>query len=204
MITLAGYQAETHKVITPDGYILTLYRLVKNWYWNRWRVILESADLYLCWYCPSGQWIIVKDCGEWTSCVHAARSRGQLIRLVSGLLSISPTSPSPTRRSSASTPTFSTSRQYLFCHDPAHQGAGRPWPWSSSLPSCCRGDLNIKSKSWKLFLSKFWHSFNFLAFENILHRDMTFGLAIIEATMTAGEFGYIDLSVLTLPIFWLK
>ena len=30
MITLAGYQAETHKVITPDGYILTLYRLVRN------------------------------------------------------------------------------------------------------------------------------------------------------------------------------
>ena len=30
MITLAGYQAETHKVITPDGYILTLYRLVGN------------------------------------------------------------------------------------------------------------------------------------------------------------------------------
>jgi len=28
MITLAGYQAETHKVITPDGYILTLYRIV--------------------------------------------------------------------------------------------------------------------------------------------------------------------------------
>ena len=27
MITLAGYQAETHKVVTPDGYILTLYRL---------------------------------------------------------------------------------------------------------------------------------------------------------------------------------
>ena len=26
MITLAGYQAETHKVVTPDGYILTLYR----------------------------------------------------------------------------------------------------------------------------------------------------------------------------------
>ena len=46
--------------------------------------------------------------------------------------------------------------------------------------------------------------FDFLAFENISHRDMTFGLAIIEATMTAGEFGYIDLSVLTLPIFWLK
>merc|ERR1712037_658872 len=28
MITLAGYQAETHKVVTPDGYILTLYRIV--------------------------------------------------------------------------------------------------------------------------------------------------------------------------------
>ena len=27
MITLAGYQSETHKVVTPDGYILTLYRL---------------------------------------------------------------------------------------------------------------------------------------------------------------------------------
>merc|ERR1712233_15731 len=30
MITLAGYQAETHKVVTPDGYILTLYRIVGN------------------------------------------------------------------------------------------------------------------------------------------------------------------------------
>ena len=40
-------------------------------------------------------------------------------------------------------------------------------------------------------------NFDFLAFENISHRDMTFGLAIIEATMTAGELGYIDLSVLT-------
>ena len=48
-----------------------------------WRIILESADLYPCWYCPSGQCIVIKDCGEWTSCVHAARSRGQLIRLVS-------------------------------------------------------------------------------------------------------------------------
>merc|ERR1711953_826988 len=28
MITLAGYQSETHKVVTPDGYILTLYRIV--------------------------------------------------------------------------------------------------------------------------------------------------------------------------------
>jgi len=28
MITLAGYQAEVHKVITPDGYILTVYRIV--------------------------------------------------------------------------------------------------------------------------------------------------------------------------------
>merc|ERR1712180_411555 len=28
MITLAGYQAETHKVITPDGYILTIHRIV--------------------------------------------------------------------------------------------------------------------------------------------------------------------------------
>ena len=197
MITLAGYQAETHKVITPDGYILTLYRLVKNWYCHRWRIILESEDLYLCWYSPSGQCIIIKDCGEWTSCVHAARSRGQLIRLVSALLRISRVSHSSTWSSSASSPTFSTSRQYLLYHDLDHQGAGRPWPWSSSLPSCCRGDLNIKSKSWKLFLSKFWRSFNFLAFENILHRDMTFGLVIIEATMTAGELGYIDLSVLT-------
>merc|ERR1712130_383875 len=30
MITLAGYQAETHKVVTPDGYILTLYRIGGN------------------------------------------------------------------------------------------------------------------------------------------------------------------------------
>jgi len=28
MITLAGYESETHKVVTPDGYILTLYRIV--------------------------------------------------------------------------------------------------------------------------------------------------------------------------------
>merc|ERR1712121_434670 len=28
MITLAGYQAESHKVVTPDGYIHTLYRIV--------------------------------------------------------------------------------------------------------------------------------------------------------------------------------
>ena len=153
MITLAGYQAETHKVITPDGYILTLYRLVRNWDCQRGRIIIESANLYLCWYCPCGQCIIVKDCGEWTSCVHAARPRGQLIRLVSALLSISPTSPSPTWRSSASSPTFSSSRQYLLHNDLDHQGAGRPWPWSSSIPSCCRGDLRLKAKSWKLFLS---------------------------------------------------
>ena len=30
MITLAGYQSETHKVVTPDGYILTLYRLADD------------------------------------------------------------------------------------------------------------------------------------------------------------------------------
>ena len=67
MITLAGYQAETHKVVTPDGYILTLYRLE------------ISAEMKI-------DTFVSKDCGQWPCGLHAARPGGQLCCMVRLLL----------------------------------------------------------------------------------------------------------------------
>ena len=58
MITLAGYQAETHKVVTPDGYILTLYRLE------------ISAEMKIDTFCFQGLWAVAL----WSTCSMAWRT----------------------------------------------------------------------------------------------------------------------------------
>ena len=134
MITLAGYQAETHKVVTPDGYILTLYRLQ------------ISTEMRLTRF-------VSKDCGKWPCGLHATRPGGQLCCMVWPMLFVHALAHPYVHAHCSPSPSCSCSCS-AHAHAAQIQGASRSRSWSSGFPSSCRG-FNYHEKLTHIETKKF-------------------------------------------------